>query len=260
MSLPDSYQKWKALQSHWDDDDFLKSLTPLARLRYRRLDEKAAGIFEERFQHLKERPLLLDIGCGRGEFASFLKARWNAKSDPWIYLGLEPSPEQLRQRDIHSMGLGFARALAERVPLQDMAANGIVIKEALDHCFDPAEVFREARRLLKPGGVLVVTTTNDRSYFKRMFPWVNRALKAKQTDHLFFFGPSDLSRLALDAQFDRVSVETYNHLKLPRFLEKIFGLLGGGFNRTLLELTDRVGKTLLPNSGGGIILTAVRKF
>gem|GEM_PF-3302289 len=28
-----NYQKWKSLQSHWDDDDFLKSLTPLIKPR-----------------------------------------------------------------------------------------------------------------------------------------------------------------------------------------------------------------------------------
>jgi len=44
--MTDSYQKWKSLQSHWDDDDFLKSLTPLMKLRYKRLDEKVAAIFE----------------------------------------------------------------------------------------------------------------------------------------------------------------------------------------------------------------------
>ena len=200
---------------------------------------------------------MLDLGCGRGEFALFLKE--NRKADEWNYLGLEPSAEQLNQRDIPVYGLGFARATAEQVPLQDMVAQGLLIKEALDHCYDPAKVFREAKRLLKPGGVLVVTITNDQSYFKKLMPWVNRAHKAGQTDHLFFFGPGDLKKLAEEAKFDSVLVETYNYLKLPRFLERLLGLLGPGICDVLLDLTDGIGKAVLPGLGGGIILKAFSK-
>jgi ubiquinone/menaquinone biosynthesis C-methylase UbiE len=174
-----SYQKWKSLQSHWDDDEFLKSLTPLMRLRYRRLDGKVAEILEVAFEKLSDRPFLVDAGCGRGEFAVFLKNRWKNSGEKWDYLGLEPSAEQLKQRDVPSMGLGFIQAAAEQVPLPDMSAHGVLVKEVIDHCYDPAQVFREARRLLKPGGVLVVTVTNDKSYFKRTLPGMNRARKAE---------------------------------------------------------------------------------
>ena len=248
-----NYQKWKSLQSHWDDDEFLKSLTSLMRLRYHRLDEKVTAILEDSFKGM-ERPLLLDIGAGRGEFALFLKE--TGKAEAWNYLGVEPSSEQLKQRDVQEFGMGFVQSVAEQVPVQDMSAHGVVVKEVLDHCYDPAKVFSEARRLLKPGGVLVVTVTNDKSYFKRLLPFINRMRKAQQTDHLHFFGPDDLKKLAEDAKFDRVSVETYNYLKLPRFLEQFLGLFGSPMNRVLLNLTDAVGKIFLPAMGGGIILKA----
>ncbi|HJT25505.1 MAG TPA: class I SAM-dependent methyltransferase, partial [bacterium] len=193
----------------------------------------------------------------RGEFAHFLQGRGRARV--WNYLGFEPSAEQLKQRDIQEFGLGLVQAVAEQIPVQDMTAHGIVIKEAIDHCFDPAKVFAEAKRLLKPGGVLVVTVTNDKSYFKRLFPFVNSARKTQQTDHLFFFGPAELKKLAQEAKFDSVSVETYNYLKLPRFLEQLLSLLGAPFNRAVLSFTDIIGKVLLPNMGGGIILKAFKK-
>lgn len=257
--MTDAYQKWRSLQSHWDDDEFLKSLTPLMRLRYKRLDEKVAGILQENFAKVGSRSMLVDAGCGRGEFAKFLKQSWGTGPESWSYLGFEPSREQLDQRDITSLGLGFVRATAEQMPLSDMTAQGVLIKEALDHCYDPAKVFREAKRLLKPGGVLVVTITNDKSYFKRLLPWVNNARKASQTDHLFFFGPVDLEKLAKEALFDRVSVETYNYLKFPRIFEIVLGWLGEPLDRGLLNLADAIGKVLLPGMGGGIILKAYTK-
>jgi ubiquinone/menaquinone biosynthesis C-methylase UbiE len=201
----------------------------------------------------------VDAGAGRGEFALFLKKSWGNGPEPWKYLGWEPSPEQLQQRDIPTLGLGFARAVAEQMPLQDMAAQGVLLKETLDHCYDPAKVFAEAKRLLKPGGVLVVTITNDQSYFKRLLPWVNQSHKSRQSDHLFFFGPNDLKKMAQDALFDRVSVETYNYLKFPRFFEFALGWLGEPMNRVLLNLTDAIGKMFLPGMGGSIILKADKK-
>ncbi len=255
-----TYSKWKQLQSNWDDDAFLKSLTSLMRLRYRRLDEKVDAILSENFESsgVKSlKPLLVDLGAGRGEFALFLQEK--GRENVWNYLGVEPSAEQLKQRDIPTFGLGFIQGLAEQVPLPDMAAQGVVVKEVIDHCFDPTKVFAEARRLLKPGGVLVVSVTNDRSYFKRLLPFINRSHKAKQTDHLFFFGPDDLEKLAREARFDRVEVQTYNYLKLPRIFERILSLLGDSTCRSFLTLTDSIGKVFLPGMGGGILLRATTK-
>ncbi len=256
-----NFGKWKSLQSHWDDDDYLKSLTPLMKLRYKRLDEKVEAILDQNFHEtgaIKGRPLLLDIGAGRGEFALFLQGRGRARV--WNYLGLEPSGEQLKQRDIPDYGMGFVQGMAEQVPVPDMTAHGVVVKEAIDHCYDPGKVFTEAKRLLKPGGVLVVTVTNDKSYFKRLLPLVNKGRKSKQTDHLFFFGPDELRKLAEEARFDRVSVETYNYLKLPRILEQALSLFGPSINRSILNVTDAIGMALLPGLGGGIILKATKKL
>lgn len=232
------------------------------RLRYRRLDEKVEAILDKNFHEsgaMTGRPLLVDLGAGRGEFAAFLQARGRARV--WNYLGVEPSGEQLKQRDIETFGIGFIRGMAEQVPLPDMTAQGVLVKEAIDHCYDPARVFAEARRLLKPGGVLVVTVTNDKSYFKRLLPFVNKAHKAKQTDHLFFFGPAELRELGRKAGFESVTVETIHFLKLPRFLERLLGLLGEPFGRAVLDITDIIGNGLLPGMGGGIVLTAkTRQF
>src|ERR1039458_6151290 len=107
-----NYQKWKSLQSHWDDDEYLKSLTALMKLRYRRLDEKVEAILDANFHETgasNGHPLLMDLGAGRGEFAFFLQGRGRARV--WNYLGLEPSGEQLKQGDIADFGLGFLQGM-----------------------------------------------------------------------------------------------------------------------------------------------------
>ena len=69
----------------------------------------------------------------------------------------------------------------------------------------------------------------------------------------------DESSLAEEAKFDSVSVETYNYLKLPRVFEQVLSFLGAPINRGVLNVTDLIGKILLPGLGGGIILRAYKK-
>jgi SAM-dependent methyltransferase len=249
------FERWQEAQAHWDDDEFLSSLHRLMRLRYARLNDRVARVLESAFAG-RIKPLLVYLGCGRGDYWGFLSTRAAAKG--WSYLGVEPSAEQLAHRERRDYTLGLIQAAAENPPLCDMCADAVLMKEMLDHCWDPPTVFRETHRLLKPGGVLLVTLTNDRSWFKRFMPGVNRRLKQKQKDHFHFLGPQDLERLALEARFDTVSVDTYNHLKLPRFLEKATDLFGAEAQNALLAATDSFGRRIGPLSGGGMMLAARR--
>lgn len=45
---------------------------------------------------------------------------------------------------------------AERIPLLDACVDTIVARNSLDHVADPAAVMGEARRLLRPGGTLIL--------------------------------------------------------------------------------------------------------
>jgi|GEM_PF-702208 SAM-dependent methyltransferase/uncharacterized protein YbaR (Trm112 family) len=246
------YERWEEQQSHWDDEEFLTSLTTLQRLRYRRLEERVVRTLGQATQEGSwEAPVLLDLGCGHADFHDLLPPAWR-------YIGLDPSMEQLDHGKVARRGLRVLQGAAERIPLRDACVHTVLLKEVLDHSWDPAKVFSEARRVLVPGGSLVVTITNDRSWFKRLLPWVNRALKERQKDHFHFFGPDDLRTLAIRARFDRVRVETYNHLKMPVFLERATGSLGEVFQRSLLGASDALGRLLLPGMGGGMMLTACK--
>ena len=255
MADTELFSRWKEGQSHWDDDEFLASLHSLMRLRYKRLNKRVAKILTEAFGSLRN-PRLLDIGCGRGDFGAFLESLGLGAG--WTYFGLEPSAEQLAHRVSCGLPRHLVQGAAERLPFVDMSMDGVLLKEMLDHCWDPGAVFRECYRVLKPGGFLVVTLTNDRSWFKRLLPGVNRRLKSTQHDHLHFFGPDELAQAVSVARFDTPQLQTYNHLKLPRFLEKATAFLGPLGQDALLEAGDALGRVLAPDSGGGMLLKARR--
>jgi SAM-dependent methyltransferase len=90
--------------------------------------------------------LLCDMPSGGGYLARHL-------SGDWRYLGVDPSDDFVRACPV---GVECVRASIASVPLDDGAADAVVSLAALHHEPDLAAVFREMRRLLKPGGRAVI--------------------------------------------------------------------------------------------------------
>ena len=55
----------------------------------------------------------------------------------------------------------FLKGEVEALGLPDACFDAIVCSEVLEHCADPEAILREMRRLLRRGGVAVVTVPND---------------------------------------------------------------------------------------------------
>lgn len=92
----------------------------------------------------------LDLGCGTGHFSRVLGARFSSSQG----LALDIAEGMLT----HARPLGgaeyFMAGDAERLPLQPDSCELIFSSLAVQWCADLAAVLSEARRVLKPGGVL----------------------------------------------------------------------------------------------------------
>ncbi|MCG4452447.1 malonyl-ACP O-methyltransferase BioC [Pseudomonas sp. MMS21-TM103] len=96
----------------------------------------------------------LDLGCGTGYFSRALGERYGAAEG----VALDIAEGMLR----HAQPLGGAQRFvagdAERLPLRDASCDLLFSSLALQWCADFAAVLSEARRVLRPGGVLAFSS------------------------------------------------------------------------------------------------------
>ncbi len=108
-----------------------------------------------------------------------------------------------------------AAGSAAALPVRSSSCDCVLLGELLEHCADPPAIVCEARRVLRPGGYLLVTTPNGR-YGRHQLPLyrtgpvsrelVDRQFGAEGDDHLFAFTRASLRKLLRDAALKRVSV------------------------------------------------------
>jgi ubiquinone/menaquinone biosynthesis C-methylase UbiE len=117
-----------------------------ARAEVRRVLREAA-IEDERFFEGK---VVLDIGPGPLGFPDACPAR--------VSIGVDPLAEQYREHGLLLEGSDaiYLSVGAESIPLTSAGVDVVVARNSLDHVDDPQAVLSEARRLLRPGGTLIL--------------------------------------------------------------------------------------------------------
>jgi 2-polyprenyl-6-hydroxyphenyl methylase/3-demethylubiquinone-9 3-methyltransferase len=96
--------------------------------------------------------VLVDLGCGAGTLAPHVRRLGYRR------IGVDLVSVSLRQAVGH--GVTPVRADVHAVPLTGGCADVVSAGEILEHVADPSTVVKEACRLLRPGGLLVLDTIN----------------------------------------------------------------------------------------------------
>jgi 2-polyprenyl-3-methyl-5-hydroxy-6-metoxy-1,4-benzoquinol methylase len=95
---------------------------------------------------------LLDIGAGRGELITLLGERMKIKARVCDY-----HVERFALKDVETRQINLN---LERLPYAESSFDVVTCSEVIEHLENYRELFRQVYRILKPGGLLVVTTPN----------------------------------------------------------------------------------------------------
>jgi ubiquinone/menaquinone biosynthesis C-methylase UbiE len=146
---------------------------------------------------------LLDVGCGTGQ----LLAGAHAHTPDAILTGIDPSRSMLgvaRRRVPDSVAL--LQASAEAVPVRSGSVDWLVMTSVLNRVHDPVATRRECRRVLRPGGTLVLTDWCDDFLTMRL-----QARWSRLTDRAFrhIYSALELQAFLIAGGLEVVSLERY---------------------------------------------------
>jgi SAM-dependent methyltransferase len=148
---------------------------------------------------------ILDFGCYDGGFLRFL-------DDSWRKSGIEPSTAAAGIASSHSI-----RILGPTVdavgPEHNETFDAIVSFDVFEHLGNPVAVLGELRRLLRPGGILLIETGNTDALSWRL---IGRAFwYCGIVEHIGFFNQQSLGVAGRLAGLELAHFERSYHMRMP---------------------------------------------
>ncbi|MGH2903860.1 MAG: class I SAM-dependent methyltransferase [Solirubrobacteraceae bacterium] len=154
--------------------------------------------------HVLAAERVLDVGCGEGRFAAEL-ARAGAE-----VVGVDLAAEPLRRARKRNPQLDLRQMPAAGPwPLEDASFDAVWAGEVIEHVADTAGWLSELRRVLRSGGVLLLSTPDHGRLRRLGWTLSSRAFAAHfdpRTEHLRFYTRSALTELLEDFGFHDVAV------------------------------------------------------
>lgn len=106
---------------------------------------------------------ILEVGCGTGHWLEFLQVH---RVD---LTGLDFSAGMLAQAQRRLPGIPLVQATAERLPLPAQSLDRVFCINALHHFPDKSAFLRETRRILRPGGEILIVGLDPHCGIDRWF-------------------------------------------------------------------------------------------
>lgn len=152
---------------------------------------------------------MVELGCGDGGALDQFRSKYR------VTVGVDGSLSRFNMRAGPSVGWSLVLGdLNHPIPLHSGRADAVFLNQVIEHIADPRHVAAEVARLLRPGGVVLVTTPNVR-YLRHLWELVmlGRGLRTGNhleidgswdNGHIHYFTHSDLREIFAGAGFRKV--------------------------------------------------------
>jgi 2-polyprenyl-3-methyl-5-hydroxy-6-metoxy-1,4-benzoquinol methylase len=139
---------------------------------------------------------LLDVGPNVG--TCLLVARERG----WQPCGVEINAEAARYCR-EERGLDVRLGTLEADTFAERSFDVVVMTDVIEHLLDPSATLGVVGRILRPGGVLLVTTPD-------IARWPARLLQVKPREHLYYFTPATMARALEQAHLRVLRIEAFD--------------------------------------------------
>lgn len=194
---------------------------------------------------------VLDCGCGRGFYLELLRAAGHRPA-AGVDLELALLPQARRRAGKPAL---VANATLASLPFADGAFDAVLVSEVLEHVADDSAALREAVRVLRPGGVVLLSVPH--ADFPFAWDPLNKMLARFGTriargplagiwaNHLRLYSPEMLRRLAESAGLAVEAERSFVRRCLPFVHFLLYGI-----GKPLLEAPG-IGRWLERRTGRG---------
>ena len=179
---------------------------------------------------------VLDVGCGRGLTLGYLQS-----------MGYEPYGIEITEEGAwharHRLGIRVHTGDFMEAPFKPGQFNAVIFWHSLEHIRRPIEALLHVKKLLKPGGLLVIAVPNFGSLQAKLFGpyWFHLDIPR----HYFHFSGAALRTALHDLGFKIVQLDHFNFEQNPYgWLQSFYNALGMQFNFLYSFLKNRTSRII----------------
>lgn len=143
---------------------------------------------------------VLDIGCGDG----YLLMKLKGKIKSGVGLDERAGPQKFDNVEIKKF------SVKEKLPFRKASFDAVTMTALIEHLDNPDKVLGEVNRVLKTGGICIITTPTQKA--KPVWEFLVRlGLSDEEADeegvhaHKRYFTPRSLKRMLENAKFEQIS-------------------------------------------------------
>lgn len=172
-------------------------------MKYLQEKDVIVATFKKRLEQIEnylKSGKLLDVGCAYGFFLEL------ANKNGWQAQGLEISEAAYRYAK-NSLKLPVLNKTLEDAKFKSESFDAVTLFDVIEHLPDPKATVKEVRRILKPNGLIVITTPDIGSLAAKILGSNWEEVK-RAREHIYFFSKSTLKMLLELDNFEVLRTES----------------------------------------------------